>query len=170
KHNVLKWENISIPIEAKQVDIRFETREGTNAYFFQPMLVFDSKIGSYVQGNYNNNARVASVEVALDGITELVKDPKNGLSAVRTLAANGQTVAIEARNKANDNAKAITKVTTTANGTQTTVSKMTGQVSELETKQSQTAKQVTTEIADRKSGDTAVETAMKNLASTQITS
>src|SRR5699024_8001026 len=43
KHNVLKWEYISIPIEAKQVDIRCETRERTNAYFFQPRLVFDSK-------------------------------------------------------------------------------------------------------------------------------
>lgn len=165
-----KKENIEIPTGAVKVAVSFETREGIRAYLVRPMLVFDSTIGDYVPGNYNNNARVASVEVALDGITELVKDPKNGLSAVRTLAANGQTLAIEARDKANANAKSITKVTETANGTQTTVSKMNGQVSELETKQTQTAKQVTTEIDDRKSGDKTVENSMKDLISKQITS
>lgn len=162
--------NISVPHNTVAVTVRFQVRQGILAYLAQPILVTGPKVGSYIAGNYNNNARVASVEVALDGITELVKDPKNGLSAVRTLAANGQTLAIEARDKANANAKSITKVTETANGTQTTVSKMNGQVSELETKQTQTAKQVTTEIKDRKSGDKAVETAMKNLVSTQITS
>lgn len=167
----LKWENISLPSGTRKIKVSFEATGGiTAAYFGHPMLVFDSKIGSYVPGNYNNNARVASVEVALDGITELVKDPKNGLSAVRTLAANGQTLAIEARDKANANAKSITKVTETANGTQTTVSKMTGNVTDLVNKQTRTANQLTEEITDRKTGDSKVETSMKDLISKQITS
>lgn len=65
-YNVLKWENISIPIDAKQVDIRFETREGTNAYLFQPMVSFTNTIGTYVQGNYNNNEALAKVKLTAD--------------------------------------------------------------------------------------------------------
>lgn len=123
KYNVLKWENISIPIDAKQVDIRFETREGTNAYIFQPMVSFTSTIGDYVPGNYNNNARVAAVELGIDHITGLVNDPKNGLSATATLAANGMTVATKAQNDA-------TTAIQTAKGVQTTVESM-GQVNHL---------------------------------------
>ncbi|WP_439818368.1 phage tail spike protein [Weissella paramesenteroides] len=123
KYNVLKWENISIPIDAKQVDIRFETREGTNAYIFQPMVSFTNTIGDYVSGNYNNNARVAELEVGLTGITGLVMDPKNGLSATATLAANGLSVATKAQSDA-------TTAIQTAKGVQTTVESM-GQVNHL---------------------------------------
>ena len=119
KHNVLKWENISIPIEAKQVDIRFETREGTQAYIFQPMLVFEKVVGDYVQGNYNNNSRVSALEVGLKGITGLVNDPKKGLSATANLAANGLSVATKAQNDA-------TTAIQTAEGVQTKVEKMGG--------------------------------------------
>lgn len=123
KYNVLKWENISIPIDAKQVDIRFETREGTNAYIFQPMVSFTNTIGDYVPGNYNNNARVAAVELGIDHITGLVMDPKNGLSATAALAANGMTVATKAQSDA-------TTAIQTAKGVQTTVESM-GQVNHL---------------------------------------
>ena len=80
KYNVLKWENISIPVDAKQVDIRFETREGTNAYIFQPMVSFTDTIGAYVQGNYNNNAALAQVKVTADGISNFVRDSSGNLS------------------------------------------------------------------------------------------
>ncbi|MDF8373587.1 phage tail spike protein [Weissella paramesenteroides] len=123
KYNVLKWENISIPIDAKQVDIRFETREGTNAYIFQPMVSFTNTIGDYVPGNYNNNARVAALELGIDHITGLVMDPKNGLSATAALAANGMTVATKAQSDA-------TTAIQTAKGVQTTVESM-GQVNHL---------------------------------------
>lgn len=117
KYNVLKWENISIPIDAKQVDIRFETREGTSAYIFQPMVSFTNTIGDYVPGNYNNNARVAAVELGIDHITGLVNDPNNGLSATATLAANGLSVATKAQS---DATTAIQK----ADGIKTTVESM----------------------------------------------
>ncbi|MGK4144722.1 phage tail spike protein [Weissella paramesenteroides] len=123
KYNVLKWENISIPIDAKQVDIRFETREGTNAYIFQPMVSFTNTIGDYVPGNYNNNTRVAALELGIDHITGLVMDPKNGLSATAALAANGMTVATKAQSDA-------TTAIQTAKGVQTTVESM-GQVNHL---------------------------------------
>lgn len=85
KYNVLKWENISIPIDAKQVDVRFEVREGTNAFFFQPMLVFEKKVGPYTPGNYNNNDSMQSMRTQLaDQITDEIKNRKTGDSSTVT--------------------------------------------------------------------------------------
>lgn len=89
RYDVQKWENISIPIDAKQVDVRFETREGTNAYIYQPMLVFEKTVGTYVPGTYNNNNFVESVRTQLAGqITDEVNDRKNGDSTTRTQLTN----------------------------------------------------------------------------------
>lgn len=98
-YNVLKWENISIPIDAKQVDIRFETREGTNAYIFQPMVSFTNTIGAYVPGNYNNNAALAQVKITADGISNFVRDSSGNISSdfqtalSRTSIITGSTLA-----------------------------------------------------------------------------
>lgn len=116
-NSVVKLEGVDVPDTATSVTIDFEAREGTKAYMSQPMLVFDDHIGDYVPGNYNNNNRVAALEVSLDGITGLVTDPKNGLSATATLAANGMTVAANAQSAAST---AIQK----ADGIQTTVESM----------------------------------------------
>ncbi|WP_259714603.1 phage tail spike protein [Weissella confusa] len=91
---------------------------GTN-FYSEPMLVFANQVGDYVAGNYNNNARVSSLELDVDGITGVVNDPSKGLSATWNLANNGQTLAVQASNAA---AQAIT----TANGIQTKVSAMGG--------------------------------------------
>jgi phage minor structural protein len=172
-----KMEKIEIPQTATEVTISFETREGIRAYLARPMLVFDDHIGGYVQGNYNNNSRVSALEVSLDGITQTVNDPKNGLSAVNKLASDSNTLAIQAQKDAKTaDGKAVkaqndaTTAVTTAQGTQTTVTSVQGDVKNLQTQQTQTAKQITTEINDRESGDSAVETRMKDLVNTQITS
>ncbi|KAA8445047.1 phage tail spike protein [Weissella paramesenteroides] len=112
-----KFENISIPDNASFIEVLWSAREGFLGYMEKPMLVFADHVGDYVPGNYNNNARVAELEVSLDGITGLVKDPKNGLSATATLAANGMTVATNAQFAAST---AIQK----ADGIQTTVESM----------------------------------------------
>ncbi len=91
---------------------------GTN-FYSEPMLVFANQVGDYVAGNYNNNARVSSLELDVDGITGVVNDPSKGLSATWNLANNGQTIAVQASNAA---AQAIT----TASGIQTKVSAMGG--------------------------------------------
>lgn len=161
EYNVLKWENISIPIEARQVMISFEAREGTSAYIFQPMLTFEKVVGDYVSGNYNNNARVAALEVDLNGITGLVNDPKKGLSATAALAANGLSVATTAKN-------AATTAIQTANGTQTTVTNVQKDVKDLQSTTTQMAGQVTTEIEDRKNGDKSVRTDMANLIDQRV--
>ena len=158
-----KIENITIPSGSSKVAVSFEVREGVNAYLVRPMVVLDPKIGGYVPGNYNNNSRVSALEVSLDGITQTVNDPKNGLSAVNKLASDSNTLAIKAQ-------KDATTAVTTAQGTQTTVTSVQKDVKDVQTQQTQTAKQITTEINDRKSGDNAVETRVKDLVNTQITS
>ena len=158
KYNVLKWENISIPIDAKQVDIRFETREGTNAYIFQPMLTFEKVVGDYVQGNYNNNNRVAALELDIDGIHGLVDDPKNGMKATWDLASNGQTLAVKAQQDA-------TSAITTAKGLQTTIN---DNKNDLQAQITATAKQVATEMTDRANGDKSVRTDMANLIDQRV--
>lgn len=158
-----KFENIQIPDNASYVLVLFSAREGFLGYLNKPMLVFEKTVGDYVQGNYNNNSRVTALEVGLDGIIGTVNDPKNGLSATAKLASDGMTVATKAQN---DASSAIT----TAQGIQNQVTSNDGDIKNLQSTLTQTAKQVTTEIADRKSGDTAVETRMKDLVNTQITS
>lgn len=158
---LLKIENVTIPTNA--VELCFSVwgqNEGT-AVIAKPMLVFDSTVGNYVQGNYNNNARVAELEVGIDHITGLVKDPKNGLSATATLAENGMTVATKAQN---DAASAVL----TAKGLQTQVSSNDGDIKNLQSKQTQTDSQITKEIQDRKSGDSASETLLKNLIEQRV--
>lgn len=89
----------------------------TKVYFGRPIVVFGKSVSGYVPGNYNNNSRVASLELNVDGITGVVNDPSKGLSATWNLANNGQTIAVQASNAA---AQAIT----TASAIQTKVSQL----------------------------------------------
>ena len=115
----LTWQrlvaNVTTPANTAYISFNIYTNgnSGTN-YYAQPMLVFANKVGDYVPGNYNNNARVSSLELDVDGITGVVNDPSKGLSATWNLANNGQTIAIQASN-------AATTALTTAQGVQTTV-------------------------------------------------
>lgn len=118
----------------------------------------------------DNKDKITAVQQDIDGITEVVNDPKAGLQAIRQLASDGQTIAVSARDKADKAQKDATTAVTTAQGTVTTVNSVKGDVSNLQSKQTQTAKQLTTEIADRKSGDNLTETHMKDLISQKITS
>lgn len=161
--NIKKIEGINIPDKATSVTVAFIVSEKVTAYLAKPMLVFDATIGDYVAGNYNNNARVAAVEVSLDGITGLVNDPKNGLSATATLAANGLSVATKAQSDA-------TIAITTAQGIQTQVNSNDGDIKNLQSTLTQTANQIATEVVDRKSGDSAVTTQLTNLIDSRVTS
>lgn len=162
-YTLQKVENIAVPDGAAYVRINYQFRGTGVARFSQPMLVFSDHVGTYVQGNYNNNARVAALEVDLDSITGLVNDPKKGLSATATLAANGLSIATKAQSEA-------TIATQTAQGTQTTVTNVQKDVKDLQSKTTQTAGQVTTEIEDRKNGDKSVRTDMANLIDQRVSS
>ena len=159
-----KWENISLPSGTRKIKVSFEAVGGVRAaYFGHPMLIFGETIGDYAPGNYNNNARVSALEVDLKGITGLVNDPKKGLSATATLAANGLSVATKAQGDA-------TTAIQTANGIQNTVESFQKDVKDLQSTTTQTAGQVTTEIEDRKNGDKSVRTDMANLIDQRVKS
>lgn len=51
-----KLENVSVPSGAQSVSLRFYSNGTVSIYqIVQPMLVFESKVGTYVQGNYCPN-------------------------------------------------------------------------------------------------------------------
>ncbi|MBZ5968963.1 phage tail spike protein [Leuconostoc gasicomitatum] len=53
---------------------------GTNSYS-QPMLVFSDNVGTYVQGNYNNNAALAQVKITADSVSNFVRDSSGNISS-----------------------------------------------------------------------------------------
>ncbi|WP_273709444.1 phage tail spike protein [Leuconostoc mesenteroides] len=57
------------------------TSTGNEFWLSQPMLVFASTVGSYVQGNYNNNAALAQVKITADGISNFVRDSSGNISS-----------------------------------------------------------------------------------------
>ena len=171
-----KAENIAVPNGAYYARVFYEFRGTGTARFTQPMLVFADHVGDYVPGNYNNNARVTALELDVNGIHGTVNDPKKGLSATWDLASNGQTLAVQAQKDAKTaDGKAVaaqkdaTTAVTTAKGTQTTVTSVQKDVKDVQSKQTQTANQLTTEIKDRQNGDTNTLTQAKNFTSSSIT-
>lgn len=53
-----------------------------SARISQPMLVFNSTTtGTYVQGNYNNNAALAQVKITADSISNFVRDSSGNISS-----------------------------------------------------------------------------------------
>ena len=77
---------IDIPSTVYYID--FGVRSGVNAYISQPMLVFQDTVGTYVQGNYNNNAALAQVKITADSVSSIVSNPTTGLST-RVQTAEG---------------------------------------------------------------------------------
>lgn len=57
------------------------TSTGNEFWLSQPMMVFASTVGSYVQGNYNNNAALAQVKITADSISNFVRDSSGNLSS-----------------------------------------------------------------------------------------
>lgn len=139
-----KWENITIPDGVFYISLGFLITSGipNGSLFSQPMLVFSQTVGDYVQGNYNNNYKIASQQVTIDGITDTVS-------------------------KQGTNIDSVTQRVTTAEGTLSTA---TDNISGLQTKQTTTANQVTQEISDRKTGDNNTLQSSKGFTTSSITS
>ncbi|MBZ1533746.1 gp58-like family protein [Leuconostoc mesenteroides] len=80
-YTLQKLENIPVPAGAAFVRVQFQFRGTGVARFLQPMLVFNSTVGSYVQGNYNNNAALAQVKITADSISNFVRDSSGNISS-----------------------------------------------------------------------------------------
>ncbi|MEL1262355.1 hypothetical protein WL797_07925 [Leuconostoc mesenteroides] len=65
-YTLQKVENIAVPSGAAYVRINYQFRGTGVARFFQPMLVFSATVGTYVQGNYNNNDALTKVKLTAD--------------------------------------------------------------------------------------------------------
>lgn len=76
-----KFENVAIPDGAQFVEVTFAVREGYLAFLAKPMLVYQSTVGAYVQGNYNNNAALAQVKITADSISNFVRDSSGNISS-----------------------------------------------------------------------------------------
>lgn len=109
-----KIEDFVTPVGTAFIGIQFWSGNSVEFEISKIMLTNNEIIGDYTQGNYNNNARVSSLELDVDGISGVVNNPSKGLSATWNLANNGQTIAVQASN-------AATTALTTAQGVQTTV-------------------------------------------------
>ena len=143
--------------------MRFRSFAGNSTYVSLPKLEQGNVATDWSPAPEDVEDRVTALELDVNGITGLVNDPKNGLSATATLAANGLSVATTAKNNASTAIQ-------TANGTQTTVTSIQKDVKDLQTQQTVTAGQVTTEIEDRKNGDKSVRTDMANLIDQRVKS
>lgn len=131
-----KLENISVPSGAQSVSLRFYSAGVVSIHqIVQPMLVFEGTVGTYVQGNYNNNDALAQVKLTAD-------QAKLDLSTYKQ-DADGRI------------SKAQTDITATANQVGTKVSQTdydtkTGQLTTSVSKAQQTADAVTTSLASYK--------------------
>jgi hypothetical protein len=113
-----------------------------DVYLSQPMLVFDTKIGDYVPGQYNNNGALATQKITIDGITQSVSKITSDVSAITTRVQTAEGVITTAEND----------------------------ITGLTSQQTQLANQIVTEITDRKNGDTNLLTTAQNYTQSQITS
>lgn len=79
-----------IPSNAKYIsfDILIPASVQSRFVISQPMLVAADNVGSYVQGGYVNNDKIASQQITIDGITNVISNPTTGLS-VRVQTAEG---------------------------------------------------------------------------------
>ncbi|API72592.1 phage tail protein [Leuconostoc suionicum] len=140
----VKVEGITIPDGVYYISLGFliASTIPNGSLFQQPMLVFNSTIGDYVQGNYNNNIKVSNQQLTIDGITNTVSNQGTNISN-------------------------LTSRVQTAEGTLSTA---TNNISGMQTKINQTSNQISQEITDRKTGDSNTLQSAKDFTQSSITS
>ncbi|TVV19168.1 hypothetical protein FQP82_05560 [Weissella cibaria] len=68
---------VTVPEKATYVSLNLLYNGATGTiYYSQPMLVFSKTVGSYVQGNYNNNDAVAKAQLTADQATLSINNYK----------------------------------------------------------------------------------------------
>ncbi|MBU7536987.1 phage tail protein [Leuconostoc lactis] len=124
-----KVENITIPAGVSYVSLGVWNSGFTS--LSQPMIVFSSTVGTYVQGNYNNNASVAKAQLTADNAALAISDYKTNADgrisqAQADITATAKQVATKVSQtdydkKTGDLTTAVAKAQTTADGVVTTV-------------------------------------------------
>lgn len=137
-----KLEGQTLASTARYVSFVLAWNVGGDISFGKPMLVLGNKVGDYVPGPYVNNDKVATQQITINGITNTVSEQGKDLSK-------------------------ITSRVQTAEGS---ISTAKNDISGLQSSHTQTANQISTEINDRKNGDTNTLTQAKNFTTSSITS
>lgn len=125
---------------AKYASIVFGWNVGGGISFGKPMLVFGATTGEYVAGPYNNNDKVSTLQVSLDGVTSTVSKTTSDVSVLTTRVQ-------------------------TAEGN---ISTATNNISGMQTKITQTSNQISQEITDRANGDSNTLQSSKDFTTSQI--
>ncbi|WP_405465711.1 hypothetical protein [Leuconostoc mesenteroides] len=126
-----KSENIVAPADAAYVTINYYMRGAGEAWLAKPMLVFESTVGQYVQGNYNNNDALAKVKLtaeqaALD-LSNYKTDADGRISKAQTdIVATAKDVTtkvsqIDYNAKTGDLSTSVSKAQQTADSAVTTI-------------------------------------------------
>ncbi|TOZ07218.1 phage tail spike protein [Leuconostoc pseudomesenteroides] len=128
-----KWENITIPDGVLYISLGFlvvSTIPNGNI-FSQPMIVFSDHVGTYVQGNYNNNSAIAKAQLTADNAALAISDYKTNADgrisqAQSDIKANATAITQKVSQtdydkKTGDLTTAVSKAQTTADGVVTTV-------------------------------------------------
>ncbi|WP_273730932.1 hypothetical protein, partial [Leuconostoc mesenteroides] len=130
-YTLQKVENISVPAGASYVRINYQFRGTGVGRIIQPMLVFSDHIGTYVQGNYNNNSATAKAQLTADQATLSINNYKTDADgriskAQAGVEANANAITQKVSQtdydkKTGDLTTAVSKAQTTADGVVTTV-------------------------------------------------
>lgn len=88
-----KLESVSVPSGAQSISFRVYSDGTVSTHqIVKPMLVFSDNVGTYIQGNYNNNDRVLKIEKSADdfqiSIGQSVKDAKSSADSANTNLSN----------------------------------------------------------------------------------
>ncbi len=134
---------VNVPSNAKYVRLVVDARvKGTRIGINKPMLIKGTSLGDYISGEYINNDKIASQQITIDGITN-------------TVSQQG---------------KDINSITTRVQTAEGTLSTATDNINGLQSKQVQTANQISQEIADRTNGDKNTLQSSKDFTTSTVTS
>ncbi|MFT9030600.1 MAG: hypothetical protein ABF415_03900 [Leuconostoc pseudomesenteroides] len=117
--NTFKLENVVMPANTASVYAVFGWNVSADIYISKPMMVFAPTIGTYAQGNYNNNAALAQVKITADNISNFVRDSSGNISSEfqtalsKTSIITGSTLATSIQKQT---ASQITSALTDNNG------------------------------------------------------
>lgn len=75
-----KYEKQVAPANSKYVAFFLGWNVGGRISFGKPMLVIGDTVGDYVPGQYNNNTKIATQQITIDSISDVVSNPITGLS------------------------------------------------------------------------------------------
>ncbi|MFL2066958.1 phage tail spike protein [Leuconostoc mesenteroides] len=141
-----KSENMTLPDGTAYVQVALGMYKNASVAFSQPILVIGNKVGSYVVGSYSDSEKISAQQITIDGITNIVSDPKTGLST-RVQTAEGTLSTVKSTADG-----AMSKASQTANDiSQEIEDRKTGDTNTLQSSKDFTQSSITSSETEMKS-------------------